>query len=217
MNPSIAARSLLVRGFGRRRVARAIRRTARFRRSFHRGNPLPALVGSVLPSIPGLKNLFKKRSHLIAAELAPAIVAAANSGNLTAARGLMERAVWPMNPQEHTVWAAAEKQLAPKIRAAVKRYADRIPQASQRNPKEFVGSLTPGIDLNEIEADAAAEASLSKAERAEAAREARVARTQLLGTVADVGVAGLQAFAGRGRRPATRRRRRRAPSRAFSF
>ncbi len=43
-NPSPAAAHLLGRAFGKKRVARAVRKEKRRRRSAHRGNPIPALV-----------------------------------------------------------------------------------------------------------------------------------------------------------------------------
>lgn len=217
-NPSPAATSLIRRAIGRTRTKRAVSFLGKRRRRFHRGNPAPAAIAALAGlDIPVLGSLFKKPSDKIAAGLAPGIVAAANSGNLTAARGLMERAVWPMNAKEAMVWKLAEKQLSAKIRNAVMKYADRIPQASQRNPKEFAASLVPGVDLNEIEAEARAAVAQTKAERAAAAAASRAERAQLLSTAGDVAAAGLTAFARGGRRPRSRRRSRRRSGRRISL
>lgn len=209
-NPSPAASFLLKRRFGSKTVAKAVSFLNRRRRSAHRGNPVPALAAgaaeSLIGHIPGLKNLLKKHSEDIAKGLAPSIVQAANAGNLTAARGLIERAAIPMIVKEHAVWAAASAQLSPKIVAAVKKYADQIPQANQTGPAAFAASLVPAVSLQDIEAESAARVGATKAERAAAAREARAERQATLGTLSGVATAGLQALAGRGRRQPVRRR-----------
>jgi hypothetical protein len=215
MNPSIAAKSLLVRRYGGKRVASAERFVQRYRRAFHRGNPVPALLAtglgqSVVSHIPGLKNLFKKHSEEIAAGLAPTIVAAANGGNLMAARGLIERAAIPMIAKEHQVWAAASRQLSAKIVGAVKTHASLIPQADQSGPAAFAASITSDVNLADLEAEAAAAAGATKAERARAVAQARADRQATIGTLSGVATAGLQALARRSlppRRRPTRRRR----------
>lgn len=209
-NPSPAATFLLKRGFGAKRVARVTAKLNRTRRRFFKGNPLPALVGGeLLGHIPGLKNLFKKRSDEIARGLAPAIVLAANNGNLVAARALIERAALPMNVKEHQVWAQAAGQLSAKIVAAVKKYADKIPQADQTNPAAFAASLQTAVNLQDIVAEEAAAAGATKAERAAIAAQARADRQQLTTTLGGVAEAGLTALARRSvRRRPTRRRRR---------
>lgn len=219
-NPSIAAKSLFTRALGKGRVRRAIARAKKRRRPFHSGNPLPALLGAAglnpLSILSGLGGRFRKRSEARAAAVAPAVIQAANAGNLVAARGLIERAAHPMLPKESAVWVAALAQLSAKIRAAVTKYAELIPAASQKNPEEFAQSVlsAPPVNLAELEATAAASARESKAERLAAARESRASREATFGTLADVGVAGLQAFAGRGRRRPTQRRR---PRRRSSY
>jgi hypothetical protein len=208
-NPTLAAAALLKAGLGKRRTQRAFQR-AGFRRRFHKGNPAPAIVAALASKIPGIGNIFKKPSEARARAVAPAVIQAANAGNLVAARGLIDRAAKPMIAKEHVVWAAALAQLSAKIRGAVMKYADLIPAADQSNPENFAASVlsAPPVDLSELEAQAAEAARETKAERAAAAASARAERRATIGTLADVGVAGLQAFAGRGRRPRSRRRRR---------
>lgn len=205
MNPSIAAKSLL----GRDVVTRATRKLFRYgRRRAYRGNPLPALIGA-LGSLGGLGKRFKAPSEKRAAAIAPAIIAAANSGNLTAARGLIERAAWPMIAKEWDVWKAAAAQLAPKMRAAVTKYAELIPAASQRNPEEFAASIAASpVQLAQIEGQEREErATRGAAAERRAARDEEAAERRE-GRLTELGAAGLQALAGRGRRPARRRRRR---------
>jgi len=148
MNPTIAARSLLERGRGKRAVARAIRKQHRRRKPSHKWNPdiagLASLVpgGSVITSLlGGLGKRFKAPSEVRAGRLAPAIVQSANAGNLTAARGLIERAARPMNVAESNVWKAAAAQLAASTIAAVKANLASIPQADQADPERFAASV----------------------------------------------------------------------------
>jgi len=143
-NPSIAAKSLFRGATVRRAIARAKKR----RRPFHRGNPSLASVASLVPGgslvsglLAGLGGRFRKRSEVRAAAVAPQVVQAANAGNLTAARGLIDRAAHPMLAKEHAVWVTALAQVAPSVIAAVQKNIASIPQASQRNPEEFAASV----------------------------------------------------------------------------
>src|SRR5262245_4987902 len=140
-NPTPAAYMLL----GKKRV-RAAKRVLkkRGRRRAHRGNPLPAVVGvlSGLGGIAGkLGGRFRKPSEARAGGVAESVVQAANAGNLTAARGLIERAAKPMLAKESAVWKAAAARLSAEIIAAVRRNADRIPQADQSSPEAFAASV----------------------------------------------------------------------------
>lgn len=138
-NPTPAAAAML----GKRVVKRAKAKLKRGgRRRAHKGNPLPA-IAAILGSgvLKGLGGRFRKPSEVRAAALAPALVAAANQGNLTAAAGLIERAAKPMIAKEHAVWAAAAAQLSPEIIATVHKNANRIPKADQSNPEAFAQSV----------------------------------------------------------------------------
>jgi len=144
-NPTMAARFVMGRGGGQklRQYARRAIKRQRFK-----GNPTLASVASLVPGggligglLGGLSGRFKKPSEVRAAALAPAIIQAANAGNLTAARGLIERAALPMIAKEAAVWRAAAAQLAPSIVAAVKKNAASIPMADQKNPEAFAASV----------------------------------------------------------------------------
>ena len=140
-NPSPAAASML----GKRRLRRAKKKLrARGRKRAHRGNPLPAVVG-VLGSAGGLLGKlggrFRPPSEVRAARVSESVVQAANAGNLTAARGLIERAALPMIAKESAVWKAAAARLSPDIVRQVNANLSRIPQASQKNPEEFAQSV----------------------------------------------------------------------------
>ena len=89
----------------------------------------------------GLGKRFKAPSEKRAAGLAPAIVASANAGNLTAARGLLERAAKPMKVAESLVWKAAAAQLSAATIAAVQKHLADIPQADQSGPEQFAQSV----------------------------------------------------------------------------
>jgi len=208
MNPSIAARSLL--GPKAAQILRRFKRRSYRSRPFYKGNPAPAIALALAGKIPGLKNLLKKHSEEVAAGLAPAIVQSANAGNLTAARGLIERAAVPMIVKEHAVWARAAGQLSPKIVAAVRKYADRIPAADQTNPTNFAASLFPAVELRDIEQAEQEEAAQIKAERRGRAATAAAAGERREARLTELGAAGLQALARGGRRPTQRRRRRRS-------
>lgn len=216
-NPTPAAASML----GRRRVASAKRKLRRRgRRSAHRGNPLPAVVGLLGSGLLGkLGGRFRASSDSRAAKLAPSIVQAANAGNLTAAAGLIERPDRAGIQKEKAVWRLALAQLAPKIVAAVHKYADLIPHADHSSPENFAASVLgqpvslPDLEQAERETKAAAQAE-ARAGRAAtaAASERREAR------LTELGAAGLSALARGGRRPTQRRRRRRSTrGRPFSF
>jgi len=147
-NPSPAASSML----GKRAVRKAKRKLRRGgRKRAHKGNPSPAVVSTLAGLIPGgslvsgllggLGGRFRTPSEVRAAKVAPAVVQAANAGNLTAAAGLIERAARPMIAKEHAVWAAAAAQLAPSIVAAVKVHMKSIPAADQSGPEQFAASV----------------------------------------------------------------------------
>lgn len=150
-NPSPAAASML----GKKTVRRAKAKLRKLgRKRAHKGNPSPALasllggavggppgalVGGLLAGLTGGR--FRAPSEVRAAKVAPAIVQAANAGNLTAAAGLIERAAKPMIAKEHAVWAAAAAQLAPAIVALVKAHMQSIPAADQSGPEAFAASV----------------------------------------------------------------------------
>lgn len=140
-NPSPAAAAML----GKRRVARAkAKLKRRGRKRAHRGNPLPAVVG-LLGSAGGLVGKlggrFRKPSEQRAGSVSESVVQAANAGNLTAARGLIERAAKPMLAKESAVWKAAAMRLSPEIVRQVNANLDRIPQADQSGPEQFAQSV----------------------------------------------------------------------------
>jgi hypothetical protein len=138
MNPTPAA----VRLLGKNRVARAKAKLKRKGiKKRHKGNPLPAVVG-LLGGLAGkLGGRFRAPSEVRAAKLAPGIVQAANAGNLTAARGLIERAAKPMIPKESAVWKAAAAQLSGDIIKQVAANSKSIPMADQSSPEAFAQSV----------------------------------------------------------------------------
>lgn len=146
-NPSPAAASMLGKG----RVKAAKRQARKLgRRKRHRGNPTAAEVASLVP-IPGaglvtglvssLGGRFRKPSEARASSVSESVVQAANAGNLTAARGLIERAAKPMKVAEHAVWQAAAARLSPAIVQQVNANLARIPQADQSGPEKFAASV----------------------------------------------------------------------------
>jgi hypothetical protein len=224
-NPPLAAYSILNRALGKKRVAAGVRR-ASGRRGFggilgrrkHRNNPLPAVAGLLGSSLlGGLGKRFKAPSEKRAARIAPSIVAAANAGNLVAAKGLIERAAMPMKRAEEIVWDKALAQLSPKIIAAVTRYAERLPSASQANPEEFAASLAaaPVVDLAQLETQEREEANQRRAGAAAVARERAEAGERREARLLDVGGQIGAAVLGRGRSP-KRRRKKPKKRRAFS-
>jgi hypothetical protein len=216
-NPSPAASALLLRKFGKRRVKRAVSFLGKRRRSFHRGNPLPAAI-ALATKIPGLGGLLKTPSEKRAAKIVGAVVASAVSGNLTAAKAIDERTSIGI-VKERAVWRAAWAQVPKKIKDLLKKYAELVPGVDHTSPETAADSaLSRAVDANELEAAAREEGRMSKAERAAAAREERAARGVTQGRLTELGVAGLQALAGRGRRlSGTRRRRRRSTGRSIRF
>ena len=146
-NPTMAARFIIGRGkVAQSRLKQYARRVVKKTR--YKGNPSLAGLASVVPGggiisgiLSALGGRFKKPSEVRAAALAPAIIQAANAGNLTAARGLIERAARPMIAKESAVWQAAAAQLAPNIVALVKKNLNSIPMADQKNPEAFAQSV----------------------------------------------------------------------------
>lgn len=210
-NPSAAATYLLGRAHGKRAVRRAVTRVGRHRRSFHRGNPLPAIVGSVLGGLPGLGGLggrFKVPSEKRAAGAAAQLVQAAVAGNLTAAKAIAERTEIGIQ-KERAVWRKAFLQVPKNIVALVAKYADQIPGVDHSGPEAAAESaLARAVDGLALEAEgrqAVATRGSAAERRAALAAERAERREERL-----TGVAGLaaQALLGRGRRRSTRRRRR---------
>jgi hypothetical protein len=137
-NPTPAAAAML----GKKRVARAKRTLKRKGiKKRHKGNPLPAVVALAGGLLGKLGGRFRKPSEARAAAVAPSIVQAANSGNLTAARGLIERAAKPMKVAESVVWKAAAAQLSADIIKQVAANSKSIPQADQSSPEAFAQSV----------------------------------------------------------------------------
>jgi len=206
-NPGPAATALLGRASGKRQFRRAVKRAGKHRRSAHRGNPLPAVVGTVLGGLGGLGGRFKKPSEQRAAGAAATLVAAAVAGNLTAAKAIAERTEIGIQ-KERAVWRRAFAQVPKEIVAAVAKYQDKIPGVDHSGPEAAADSaLARAVDLHALvgAASTAAAARGVAAERraaqAAAAAERREERlTGLAGTAA-------QALLGRGRRPRARRRK----------
>jgi len=214
-NPGPAAASLLGRARGKRAVRRAVRRVGRLRRSFHRGNPLPAVIGAVLSAkglVGKLGGRFKTPSEARAGGAAQQLVAAAVAGNLTAAKAIAERTEIGIQ-KERAVWRKAFTQVPASIVALVKKYEMQIPGVDHSTPEAAAESaLARAVDGLALEAMARGEAATrgSAAERRAALAEAKAERREERIT----GVAGLaaQALLGRGRRRGPTRRRR-APRR----
>lgn len=214
MNPTPAAMFLLKKGLGAPRVAQAIRTIIKRRRSAHKGNPLPALIGAqVLGHIPGVKNLFKTPSEKRAAAVAGQLVASANQGNLTAAKAIMERMVIGIQ-KERAIWTAAAAQIPKNIKDLVKKYQDVIPGVDHSSPESAAQSaLASAVNGLELEASArtaaATAATQSRASRAASAATSRQDRMTMMGLGADVlgKAASALGRGGRSRRPVRRRRR----------
>lgn len=137
-NPTPAAVSML----GKRRVKAAQRKLKkRGIKRRHKGNPLPAVVGLLGGALGGVSKRFRAPSEVRAARLAPSIIQAANAGNLTAARGLIERAARPMKVAESNVWKAAAAQLSADIVKQVSINSKSIPMADQSDPEHFAASV----------------------------------------------------------------------------
>lgn len=210
-NPTPAAYELLKSKLGPRRVKAAVKRAGR-RRSFFRGNPIPAAVG-IIANFAGLGGRFKTPSEKRAAGVAGQLVNAAVQGNLTAAKAILERTEIGIQ-KERKVWRAAAAQIPPTILALVKKYEEKIPGVDHSTP-EAAGetALARAVNGLELEHDAAeaAEAARAKVQAAAAGRRSAAAaeRAQTLGVVQSLGTAGLQALAQRGRslRQPSRRRR----------
>jgi len=137
MNPSIAAKSL----FPKRVLARAERIRSRYKkRKYHKGNIIPAIIGAVSLASK-LSGRLKKPSEQRAAAIAPGIIAAANNGNLNAARALIDRSNVPMIAKEHAVWENALGQLSPAIQQLVGKHYKELVPADQSSPEAFAASV----------------------------------------------------------------------------
>lgn len=218
-NPSPAAAAILLKSRGKRRVGLAIRRAGRLRRSAHRGNPLPAVLG-VLGGLGGkLGGRFKTPSEKRAGSVAGRLVDAAVRGNLTAAKAIAERTEIGIQ-KERAVWRKAFQQIPPNIIELVKKYNEQIPGVDHSSPEAAADSaISRAVDGLQLEAAAQAElkatraAGSAAAARRQAAAEARSATREA--QLTSIAGAGLQALAGRGRRPAQRRRKRRKTPRLY--
>lgn len=220
-NPSPAAFFTLQKSFGKRRLLRGIRKVNRLRRSFHRGNPLPAVLGLAGGLAGKLGGRFKTPSERRAAGPAQALVDAAVKGNLTAAKAIAERTEIGIQ-KERAVWRKAFTQIPPNIVELVKKYNEQIPGVDHSTPEAARDSaLARAVDGLALEAQAQAEQKAAGAARAGAAsaRAAAAAARQERreAQLAGVAQAGLTALAGRGRRPAQRRRKRRTSGRRVSL
>lgn len=226
-NPSPAASALLGK-FGRRGASRFRKALSRLghrtagRRSFHRGNPIPAVLalgGGLLGKLGGR---FKTPSEKRAGPIAQQLVNAAVNGNLTAANAIAERTEIGIQ-KERAIWRKAFSQIPPAIIELVKKYHDKIPGVDQSSP-EAAGDSAIARAVNGLELEAAAKAEVAAgraagsaaAARRQAAADAKQATREA--QLAAIAGTGLQALAGRGRRPAQRRRPRRKKSRQqFDF
>lgn len=219
-NPTLAAAMLLRRGFGRKRVARAVKALSRVRRRFHRGNPLPAAAALAAASKLGLGGLFKTPSEKRAGKVVGAVVASAVNGNLTAAKAILERTEIGIS-KERAVWRSAWAQVPQKVKTLLKQYGELVPGVDHTNPETAAETaLSRAVDANELERAAEEEAAQLKSERAAAARERAAAGERREARLLDVGGQIGAAILGRGRsrrRRTTRRRRSSPRGRSFSF
>lgn len=212
-NPSPAAASIIRQAIGKRKTKAAVKFHRKLRRRFFRGNPAPAAVIAVASKIPGLGGVFKTPSEKRAGKVAGSLVASAVSGNLTAAKAIEERQEIGIQ-KERTVWRSAWAQVPAKIKKQLKQYAELVPGVDHSSPESAADSaLSRAVDVNELEEAAEQAAREVREQRAAGARETAAARERRESRFTELGVAGLQAFAGRGRRPRTRRRKRRRASR----
>lgn len=145
MNPTPAAAALLGMNVVRPQFHRVsiARRHLRKKKHERTANPVPAVL-SLLGGggfLGGLSKRFKAPSEKRAAGLVPALVASANSGNLTAVKGLIERANKPMIAKESAVWKAAAAQIAPAMVALAIKNNAQIPAADQSGPEQFSASV----------------------------------------------------------------------------
>jgi hypothetical protein len=150
-NPSIAETHLL----GRRAVRRAVARARQYRtRPYHRDNPLPAVAailggGGVLSKIPllgGLAGRFRKPSEVRAAAVAPAVIQAANAGNLVAVKGIIHRTQIGI-AKERAVWQQALAQITPALVDKAVKLNKSIPEANHANPEAFAASVAAAAPL----------------------------------------------------------------------
>jgi hypothetical protein len=144
MNPSIAAKSLL----GRVAVAKAKRRF-KWKRQFHRENLSLGSIGSLVPGgglfgglLGGLGGRFRAPSEKRAARVAPAVIQAANAGNLVAVKGIIHRAQPGFGiAKERAVWQSALAQVKPQLVALAQKNDKNIPEADHKNPEAFAASI----------------------------------------------------------------------------
>lgn len=209
-NPSPAAAALLGRTFGKVALRAAIKRANKRRRSFHRGNPLPAVLAAS-GLISKLGGRFKTPSEKRAGAVAGRMVDAAVRGNLTAAKAIAERTEIGIQ-KERAVWKKAFAQIPPNIIELVKKYNEQIPGVDHSSPEAAADSAIARA-VDGVALEAAAQAELKTTRAAGAAARARAAATSQANTIrrealiSNVAGEGLKALAGRGRRPAQRRRR----------
>lgn len=223
-NPTLAAKMLLGlqrRGGGARRrspFAKGLARARRLRRSFFRGNPAPAVVAALAGKLPGFaRGLFKTPSEKRAGAIAGSLVASAVAGNLTAAKAIDERQEIGI-AKERAVWRRAWTQVPAKIKQLLKQYGELVPGVDHSTP-ETAGetALARAVDVNELEDQAAEAARMVREERAAGRRETSAAAERREARLTELGLGIGQALAGRGRRPAKRRKKRRTTGRRISL
>lgn len=215
-NPTPAALFALGKHFGKKRVRRVARALARRRRSFHRGNPAPALIASLASKLP-LGGLLKTPSEKRAAKIAGAVVASAVSGNLTAAKAIEARTAIGI-AKERAVWQSAWAQVPKRVKDLLKKYGELVPGVDHSTPELAAQeALARPVDANELEEAAAEERRAVRAEAAAGRRESAAAAERRESRLTELGVAGLGALARGGRRRTTRKRRRKSGSRGRSF
>lgn len=216
-NPSLAAAALLKSSLGRRKLGSVLKGLRRRRRSFYRGNPVPALAVAALSKVGFLKGLGKTPSEKRAGKVASALISSAVQGNLTAAKAIEARQSIGIM-KERSVWQAAWAQVPTKIKALLKKYAELVPGVDHSTPETAAQeALARAVDANELEDQAREEMASARRERgaASAASAAAAERREARLTELGVGVAG--AIARGARRQPRRRRKRRSSGRAFSF
>ncbi len=201
-NPSPAASYLLGQRYGGSTVRAVVARLNKRRRSAHRGNPLPALVGGELLShIPGLGGLFKTPSAKRAKAVAGALVTSAVNGNLTAAKAIIERTKIGIQ-SERAVWKDAARQIPQNIVALLAKFGDQVPSVDHSTPESAAqDALDRAVDGKAMQAHITEAASAAAHQRHVENLSLVQSGIGTLGTVAT-------ALARGSRRPARRRRRR---------
>ncbi|MGH2374810.1 MAG: hypothetical protein ACRDIC_15260 [bacterium] len=170
-NPSIAASSLF-----KRATLQTVRRFARRRRPFHRGNPAPALVGAITGGLPKIGQRVDPKKHAQRRAAIDQQAALAMTGSEVAAENLARIAqglAWPGQWGDLAAYAGQHLALVEQKQEALEMKRGAVSAAAERRAAAAAARESKFLEAGTTVASAIGQAALSRGRRLPRRRQKR--------------------------------------------